>query len=157
MSQTLEIYLSIFLSVSAVLLIIISVFFIKLIMELSKLTNNLNDITTVIKSDIEPTVKELQTTLKSINSIVKEADKNVSAIKGIATKLEKCGMFTMGDVARKSVYDEDTLYKLFGVNAELLIDHAWGWEPCTIADVKAYKPMSNSTSSGQVLHCALRI
>ena len=60
-------------------------------MELSKLTNNLNDITTVIKSDIEPTVKELQTTLKSINSIVKEADKNVSAIKGIATKLLGAG------------------------------------------------------------------
>ena len=73
--------------------------------------------------------------------------------KGIATKLEKHGMFTMGDVARKSVYDEDSLYKLFGVNAELLIDHAWGWEPCTVESVKAYKPTSNSTSSGQVLHC----
>ena len=73
--------------------------------------------------------------------------------KGIATKLEKYGMFTMGDVARKSVYDEDSLYKLFGVNAELLIDHAWGWEPCTVESVKAYKPTSNSASSGQVLHC----
>ena len=62
-------------------------------------------------------------------------------------------MFTMGDVARCSVYNEDLLYKLFGINAELLIDHAWGWEPCTIADVKAYKPETNCLSSGQVLHC----
>lgn len=62
-------------------------------------------------------------------------------------------MYTMGDVARKSVYDEESLYKLFGVNAELLIDHAWGWEPCTVESVKAYKPASNSMSSGQVLHC----
>lgn len=50
-------------------------------------------------------------------------------------------------------YNEDLLYKLFGINAELLIDHAWGWEPCTIADVKQYKPASNSIGSGQVLHC----
>ena len=73
--------------------------------------------------------------------------------KGTATKLEKHGMFTMGDVARKSIHNEDILYKLFGVNAELLIDHAWGWEPCTIKSVKSYKPISSSTSSGQVLHC----
>ncbi|MBO5143519.1 MAG: DNA methylase [Clostridia bacterium] len=73
--------------------------------------------------------------------------------KGIGTKLEKYGMYTMGDVAQKSLYDEEFLYKLFGVNAELLIDHAWGWEPCTIESVKAYKPISNSMSSGQVLHC----
>lgn len=74
---------------------------------------------------------------------------------GIAAKLEANGMFTMGDVAQMSLtqYGEDRLYKLFGVNAELLIDHAWGWEPCTIADVKAYKPQSNSLSSGQVLSC----
>ena len=74
---------------------------------------------------------------------------------GIAKKLEANGMFTMGDVAQMSLtqYGEDRLYKLFGVNAELLIDHAWGWEPCTIADVKAYKPQSNSLSSGQVLSC----
>ncbi len=71
--------------------------------------------------------------------------------KGYARKLEQNGMFTMGDVARRSVHDEDSLYKLFGVNAELLIDHAWGWEPCTIADIKAYRPSSNSISSGQVL------
>lgn len=72
---------------------------------------------------------------------------------GIAAKLESNGMFTMGDVAQMSLtqYGEDRLYKLFGVNAELLIDHAWGWESCTIADVKAYKPQSNSLSSGQVL------
>ena len=73
--------------------------------------------------------------------------------KGIAKKLEQNYMFTMGDVARCSVYNEDLLYKLFGINAELLIDHAWGWEPCTIADVKAYKPETNCLSSGQVLHC----
>ena len=71
---------------------------------------------------------------------------------GIAGRLEKNGMFTMGDVARQSVYGEDKLYKLFGVNAELLIDHAWGWEPCTIRDIKAYRPESSSLSSGQVLH-----
>jgi DNA polymerase V len=69
-------------------------------------------------------------------------------------------MYTMGDVARCSLggdqdfYNEELLYKLFGVNAELLIDHAWGYEPCTIADIKQYKPESNSISSGQVLHCA---
>ena len=73
--------------------------------------------------------------------------------KGIAKKLEANGMYTMGDVARCSHYYEDKLYKLFGKNAELLIDHAWGWEPCTIAEVKAYKPSSNSLSTGQVLHC----
>ena len=78
---------------------------------------------------------------------------------GYRRKLEKNGMFTMGDVARCSVgdpngfYNEALLYKLFGVNAELLIDHAWGWESCTIADIKAYKPQSNSLGSGQVLHC----
>lgn len=73
--------------------------------------------------------------------------------KGISKKLEQNYMFTMGDVARCSVYNEDLLYKLFGINAELLIDHAWGWEPCTIADIKAYKPTTNCLSSGQVLHC----
>ncbi len=73
--------------------------------------------------------------------------------KGIAKKLEQNYMYTMGDVARCSVYNEDLLYKLFGINAELLIDHAWGWEPCTIADIKAYKPATNCLSSGQVLHC----
>ena len=73
--------------------------------------------------------------------------------KGIAKKLEDNYMFTMGDVARCSHYDEDRLYKLFGVNAELLIDRAWGWEPITIAEIKAYKPKSNSLSVGQVLHC----
>lgn len=72
---------------------------------------------------------------------------------GYAKKLEANGMFTMGDVARRSVTDEGTLYKLFGINAELLIDHAWGWEPCTIAEIKAYRPSTNSISSGQVLHC----
>lgn len=72
---------------------------------------------------------------------------------GYAKKLEAHYMFTMGDIAECSIRSEDLLYKLFGVNAELLIDHAWGWEPCTIADVKAYKPESNSISSGQVLQC----
>ena len=73
--------------------------------------------------------------------------------KGIAKKLEKNGMFTMGDVARTSVRNEELLYKLFGINAELLIDHAWGYEPCTIQSIKSYKPVMNSLSSGQVLHC----
>ena len=73
--------------------------------------------------------------------------------RGYAAKLEANGMFTMGDVARCSLKNEDLLYKLFGVNAELLIDHAWGWEPCTIADVKAFRPSTNSISSGQVLQC----
>ena len=62
-------------------------------------------------------------------------------------------MFTMGDVARMSVCNEDLLYQLFGKNAELLIDHSWGWEPCTIQAVKAYHPSENSLGSGQVLHC----
>ena len=70
---------------------------------------------------------------------------------GISRKLESNGLFTMGDVARLSLYNEDKLYKLFGVNAELLIDHAWGWEPCTIAAIKAFRPESSSLSSGQVL------
>ena len=74
--------------------------------------------------------------------------------RGYARKLEEHGMFTMGDVARQSVRDEDMLYDLFGINAELLIDHAWGWEPCTIADIKAYRPDSSSIGSGQVLSCA---
>lgn len=73
--------------------------------------------------------------------------------KGYSKKLEANGIFTMGDVARCSLRDEERLYKLFGINAELLIDHAWGWEPCTIADIKAYKPESNSIGSGQVLQC----
>lgn len=78
--------------------------------------------------------------------------------KGYASKLEANGLYTMGDIARCSIgkaneyYNEDLLYKLFGINAELLIDHAWGWEPCTMADIKSYKPKSNSIGSGQVLH-----
>ncbi|MCI9263286.1 MAG: DNA methylase [Oscillospiraceae bacterium] len=72
---------------------------------------------------------------------------------GYAKRLMEHGLCTMGDIARCSLEDEDLLYKLFGVNAELLIDHAWGWEPTTIADIKAYKPQSNSIGSGQVLHC----
>lgn len=77
--------------------------------------------------------------------------------RGYAKKLEAHGLHTMGDIARCSIgsasdfYNEELLYKLFGVNAELLIDHAWGWEPCTIADIKAYKPEFNSIGSGQVL------
>ncbi len=79
---------------------------------------------------------------------------------GYAKKLEEQGLFTMGDIARCSLgkptdyYNEDLLYKLFGINAELLIDHAWGWEPCTIADIKTYKPSTNSIGSGQVLQSA---
>ncbi len=78
---------------------------------------------------------------------------------GYRRRLEEVGLFTMGDIARCSLggdgdyYNEDLLYKLFGVNAELLIDHAWGWEPVTMDLVKAYKPETNCISSGQVLHC----
>ena len=71
--------------------------------------------------------------------------------RGIAERLAKYGIDTMGKLARQSVDNEELLYKLFGVNAELLIDHAWGWEPCTIDLVKAYRPETNSMSSGQVL------
>lgn len=71
--------------------------------------------------------------------------------KGISKKLEAHGMLTMGDVARCSVRDSELLYRLFGKNAELLIDHAWGWEPCTIAEIKAYVPENTSLSVGQVL------
>ena len=79
--------------------------------------------------------------------------------RGYSKKLEKIGLYTMGDIARCSIgkptdyYNEELLYKLFGINAELLIDHAWGYEPCTMEDVKTYKPETNSISSGQVLHC----
>lgn len=72
--------------------------------------------------------------------------------KGYAKKLMDNKMYTMGDVARCSIENEDLLFKLFGVNAEFLIDHAWGYEPCTIKDIKLYKPRTNSLSSGQVLH-----
>ena len=74
--------------------------------------------------------------------------------KGIAEKLAMYGIDTMGKVARQSFRNEELLYRLFGVNAELLIDHAWGWEPCTMDMVKAYKPESNSFSNGQVLQSA---
>ena len=70
---------------------------------------------------------------------------------GITKRLAKLGIFTMGDIARTSVYSEDVLYKALGINAELLIDHAWGWEPTEIATIKSYKPSTNSISSGQVL------
>ena len=70
---------------------------------------------------------------------------------GYASKLNAMGMFTMGDIAMMSLKNERLLYEMFGVNAELLIDHAWGWEPCTMAQIKAYRPQSNSLSSGQVL------
>ena len=79
--------------------------------------------------------------------------------RGYAERLEAHGLYTMGDVARCSIgkpgeyHNEELLYKLFGVNAEILIDHAWGWEPCTIADAKAYKPENKSIVSGQVLQC----
>lgn len=78
--------------------------------------------------------------------------------RGYVRRLESAGLLTMGDIARCSLgrandyYNEDLLYRMFGVNAELLIDHAWGWEPCGIADIKAYQPAGHSISSGQVLH-----
>ena len=73
--------------------------------------------------------------------------------RGYAKKLETYGIYTMGDVARCSKQNEELLYRLFGKNAELLIDHAWGWEPCTVEAVKAYRPESSSLGSGQVLQC----
>ena len=79
--------------------------------------------------------------------------------RGYAKRLEKCGLYTMGDIARCSLggpddfHNEDLLYKIFGINAQLLIDHAWGWEPCTLREIKSYRPTTNSISSGQVLHC----
>lgn len=79
--------------------------------------------------------------------------------RGYAAKLEANGLYTMGDIARcslggpKDFYNEDLLYRLFGINAELLIDHAWGYEPCTMKEIKAYTPETNSISSGQVLQC----
>ena len=73
--------------------------------------------------------------------------------RGYAKKLETYGIYTMGDVARCSEQNEELLYQLFGKNAELLIDHAWGWEPCTVEAVKAYRPESSSLGSGQVLQC----
>lgn len=78
--------------------------------------------------------------------------------KGYAKRLEKEGLYTMGDIARCSLgkhddyYNEDLLYKMFGINAELLIDHAWGYESCTIQDIKSYQPQAKSLGSGQVLH-----
>ena len=71
--------------------------------------------------------------------------------RGIAARLEKLQCFTMGDIARLSIRDEELLYQSLGINAELLIDHAWGWEPARISDIKAYRPETNSISSGQVL------
>ena len=79
--------------------------------------------------------------------------------RGYAAKLKEHGMLTMGDVARCSIgkpgdyHNEELLYRLFGINAELLIDHAWGYEPCRMEHIKAYKPENNSVGSGQVLHC----
>ncbi len=72
--------------------------------------------------------------------------------RGIAARLAPYGIFTMGDIARHSLQDESLFFKLFGINAELLIDHAWGWEPVSMAEVKAYRPETHSLSSGQVLH-----
>ena len=79
--------------------------------------------------------------------------------KGYTAKLEANGLYTMGDIAQCSIgkptdrHNEELHYRLFGVNAEQLIDHAWGWEPCTIVDMKAYKPERKSIVSGQVLQC----
>lgn len=81
------------------------------------------------------------------------------SLKAYAKKLEAIGIYTMGDVARCSIgkpneyYNEELLYRMFGINAELLIDHAWGWEPCRMQDIKAYRPETNSVCSGQVLQC----
>lgn len=98
MSQTIEIYLCIFLTVTAVLFIMISVFLVKFILELSKLTNTLNDIMTVIKSDLEPTLKEFQTTLKRMNTIISDAESKMSYFKGIASKLLGAGSLAVASV-----------------------------------------------------------
>jgi DNA polymerase V len=71
---------------------------------------------------------------------------------GIAKRLENSGLNTMGEIARASLYNEDILYRMLGIDAELLIDHAWGYEPCSMEEIKSYKPNTNSISSGQVLH-----
>ena len=73
--------------------------------------------------------------------------------KGTERRLNSIGLKTMGDVARTSIDNEDILYRIFGIDAELLIDHAWGYEPCEIKNIKEYKPEANSISSGQVLSC----
>jgi len=70
---------------------------------------------------------------------------------GIAKRLDSSGLHTMGDIARISLYHEDVLYHMLGIDAELLIDHAWGYEPCSMEDIKSYRPSTNSISSGQVL------
>ncbi|MDD3338698.1 MAG: DNA methylase [Lachnospiraceae bacterium] len=72
---------------------------------------------------------------------------------GIARRLEQSGMYTMGDIARASVHNEDILYKMLGIDAEILIDHAWGYEPCGMAEIKSYRPATNCIASGQVLPC----
>lgn len=72
---------------------------------------------------------------------------------GIAKRLENSGLNTMGDIARTSLYNEELLYRMLGIDAELLIDHAWGYEPCSMDEIKSYKPSTNSISSGQVLQC----
>lgn len=72
---------------------------------------------------------------------------------GYVAKLSALGLSTMGDIARFSLHNEAALYRTFGINAELLIDHAWGWEPCTMRDIKNYRPHENSLSNGQVLQC----
>jgi DNA polymerase V len=73
--------------------------------------------------------------------------------RGTEARLQKLGLYTLGDVARCSLRNEEILYREFGVNAELLIDHAWGWEPCTMAHIKSYRPAGSSLSRGQVLSC----
>ena len=74
--------------------------------------------------------------------------------RGYSKRLEENNIYTMGDVALTSIENEELLYRLFGINAETLIDHAWGYEPCTLEDIKKFKPRANCLSSGQVLHCA---
>lgn len=81
------------------------------------------------------------------------SDRFLAGGRGYAEKLEARGLHTMGDVARCSLTGENLLYRLFGINAELLVDHAWGWQPCTIAQIKAYRPEARSIDSEQVLMC----
>ena len=70
---------------------------------------------------------------------------------GTVKRLARLGIHTMGELARASIYNEDMLFQEFGIDAEIMIDHAWGLEPCTMSEIKAYKPSTNSISEGQVL------
>ena len=113
-----------------------------------------NDVSTVVSNMPMYQGMNLYVADLDTHEILGATDENT-----IGKKLEAIGIYTMGDVARCSIgkpneyYNEELLYRMFGINAELLIDHAWGWEPCRMQDIKAYRPETNSICSGQVLQC----